>query len=338
MVVNEFIAIGENIHCTRSVKSGGIRTAKTPEGEAVKFKKAGEDRLLPIPSGWAEISPPYGDGKVRHITLAIHCALNGSAEEQEAGRDYLLWAAQEQIDSGASFLDVNVDEYSIDHKQNIEVMKWLVSFLSDQVETPICLDSSNVVTLTAGLESCKPGKPLMVNSLSLEREDAVDVAQHYKAHAVVSAAGKATLPANVEERMENFRAIVGILDIVGMPREKMFLDALVLPISVDAENAKKFIDASVQAKKELEGVNLSGGLSNVSFGMPNRKLLNMAFTSLFVEAGGNSGIVDPIQISKSSLEAFDLDSEPARLARAVLDGTDLYGAEYIAAFREGRLK
>jgi len=337
MNVPEFIAVGENIHCTRSVKSGGVRTTKIDGGEGVKFTRNGEDRVLAVPANWAEISPPYGDGKIRHVTLAIHQALNGSGDSLSNGRDYLLWAMERQIEKGAAFLDVNVDEYSIDHARNIEVMKWLVSFLSEQTDTPLCLDSSNVATLTAGLESCTPGKPLMINSLSLEREDAVEVAQHYSAHAIVSAAGKAILPANVEERMENFRAIVGILDKGGMPREKMFLDALVLPISVDAENGKKFLNASEQARKEFEGVNLSGGLSNVSFGMPNRKLLNLAFTSLFVEIGGNGGIVDPLQISKSSLEAFDVESEPAKLARAVLDGTDLYGAEYISAFREGRL-
>lgn len=338
MGIDDFISIGENIHCTRMVKSGGARTTALPGGgEGVTFKFGGENRVLPIPANWAVISPPYGDGKIRHISLAIYQALNGSAEEKAIGLDYLRWATERQVKAGASFLDINVDEYSMDPAVQIETMKWLVGFIGEQTDTPLCIDSSNVTTLSAGLESCSEGAELMINSISLEREDAVEVALHHKAHAVVSAAGKASLPSNIDERLENFRGITAILDKAGMPRERMFLDALVFPISVDANNGKGFFEASSRARAEFEGVNLSGGLSNVSYGMPNRKLLNLVFTRLFIEAGGNSAIVDPVQISIKSLREFDMDSEAAKLAIAVLDGSDMFGGEYIAAFRDGRL-
>ncbi|MBN1257653.1 MAG: dihydropteroate synthase [Planctomycetes bacterium] len=338
MGIDNFISIGENIHCTRSVKSGGTRTTELPGGgEGVTFKYLGEDRILPVPADWAKISPCYPEGKLRHITLAIHQALKGSGENKTLGEEYLRWAIDRQVENGADYLDINVDEYSNNLPERIEIMKWLVAFVSGHSETPLCIDSSNVETLAAGLECCVKGVGLMVNSISLEREDAVEVALHHKAHAIVSAAGKTGLPSTIEERLDNFQGIVDILDHAGMPREKMFLDGLVLPISVDPVNAQNFINASAQAKTRFEGVNLSGGLSNVSFGMPNRKLLNLVFTMLFIEAGGNAGIVDPVQISVESLKEFDMESEPAKLARAVLDGSDMYGGEYIAAFREGRL-
>ena len=334
----DFISIGENIHCTRSVKSGGVRTIELPGGaEGVRFKSGGEDRALAIPSDWAEVSSPYADGKIRHIILAIHQALHGSGEARTDAADYLAWAIETQERNGANFLDINVDEYSTDLQQRIDVMKWLVGFVTGHTLIPLCIDSSNVETLAAGLECCSSERAPMVNSISLEREDAVEVAIQYKAHAIVSAAGKASLPSSTDERLSNFKGIVNILDRAAMPREKMYLDALVLPISVDGANGKNFMEATARAKAEFDGVNLSGGLSNVSFGMPKRKLLNLVFTMMFVEAGGNGGIVDPEQISVESLRAFDMDSEPARFARAVLDGTDMYGGEYIAAFREGRL-
>jgi len=75
----------------------------------------------------------------------------------------------------------------------------------------------------------------------------------------------------------------------------------------------------------------------VSFGMPNRKLINQAFTWLAVEAGADSGIVDPLQINARMLDAVDVNAEAFRLARALLTGEDLFGAEYIAAHREGKL-
>jgi hypothetical protein len=337
MGIDDFIAIGENIHCTRSVKRGGTRTTELRGGgEGVSFTYRGEDRVLPIPSNWADVSPSYDDGKIRHITLAIHQAMNGSADDRISGEDYLNWAADRQISNGANFLDINVDEYSIDPEAQINAMKWLVTLLRS-VKTPLCIDSSNVGTLAAGLEHCARGSDVMINSISLEREDAVAVALQYKAHAIVSAAGKAIMPATTQERLDNFAGIIGILDKAGMPREKMYLDALVLPISVDANNGKDFTQASAAAGAQFPGVKISGGLSNVSFGMPDRKLLNLVFTRLFIESGGNAAIVDPIQISVNTLKAFDMESEPARLARAVFDGSDMFGGEYIAAFREGRL-
>ena len=334
----DFISIGENIHCTRSVKGGGPRTTVLPGGgEGVTFRYRGESRVLPIPSNWAEISSSYSDGKIRHITLAIYLAMNGSSDDKINGRDYLYWATDRQVKNGADFLDINVDEYSTDPDERIDTMKWLAALLSEHTDKPLCMDSSNVETLAAGLESCARGAEPMINSISLEREDAVAVALQYRAHAVVSAAGKASLPSSTDERLDNFRGIVGILEKAGMPREKMYLDALVFPISVDPNNGRGFLEASAAAGAEFEGANLSGGLSNVSFGMPNRKLLNLVFTRLFVEAGGNTAIVDPVQISAESLRTFDMESEPAKLARAVLDGSDMYGTEYIAAFRDGRL-
>ena len=78
----KFIVVGENIHCTRIVKSGGIRTGKTEDGgEGVKFTYKGEPRILPVPQNWAEISPQYKDGKIRHIVLGIYHALKGKTED-----------------------------------------------------------------------------------------------------------------------------------------------------------------------------------------------------------------------------------------------------------------
>jgi 5-methyltetrahydrofolate--homocysteine methyltransferase len=339
MEMGSFIVVGENIHCTRIVKSGGKRTTKLPDGhEGVTFKYKGEDRVLPVPSDWAKISPAYNEGKVRHIALAIYHAYEGKSEEnRKAGEDYLCWAAERQIEKGATFLDVNVDEYSYDPAVTGKILKWLVTYLSERYEIPLSIDSSNVNTLTAGLECCPKNTVPMVNSVSLEREEAVEVVMQYQAHAIVSAAGKKGLPSSVDERLANFTAIVEILDKAGMERAKMHLDALVLPISVDPSNGKNFFESVRKAKETFLGVNFTGGLSNISFGMPNRKLLNLVFTWLFVEAGGNGGIIDPVQMSPEDVAALDPEAESFKLARGVLEGTDMYGVNYIAAYRAKKL-
>ena len=340
MNIEKFIVVGENIHCTRIVKSGGKRSTKLPDGsEGVTFQYNGEDRVLPVPSDWAKLSPVYNEGKIRHIALAIYHAYEGKSEEnRKVGEDYLCWAAERQIEREATFLDVNVDEYSYDPAVTSEIMKWLVTYLSERYEMPLSIDSSNINTLTAGLECCRKDIVPMVNSVSLEREDAVEIIMQYKAHAIVSAAGKKGLPSSVDERLANFAAIIEILDKAGMERSNMHLDSLVLPISVDSSNGKNFLESAAKAKEKFEGVNLTGGLSNVSFGMPKRKLLNLVFTWLFVEAGGNGGIIDPVQMSPADVAVLDPETESFKLARAVLEGTDMYGINYISAYRAGKFQ
>jgi 5-methyltetrahydrofolate--homocysteine methyltransferase len=340
MDADSFAIIGENIHCTRIVKSGGVRTKKLSHGgEGVSFTHEGESLLLPVPANWEEVSPQYGEGKIRHIALAIYQCLKGEGEEvRSLGEKYLRWAAERQIDKGANYLDVNVDEYTNDLAERNEIMAWLAGFLSERYETPLSIDSSNASTIETGLQRCKKEPLPMVNSVSLEREDAVDAVINFNTAAVVSAAAKTGLPNSTEERLANFDGIMKTLEAKGMKREKMYLDPLVLPISVDPSNGKKFFDSTAAVRERYEGVHITGGLSNVSFGMPKRKLLNMVFTRLFVDAGGDSGIIDPVQMPIEDIAALDTGSESFQLAKNVLEGTDMFGGEYIAAFREGRLQ
>jgi 5-methyltetrahydrofolate--homocysteine methyltransferase len=340
MDLSDFVVIGENIHCTRVVKAGGKTTVELPGGAmGVAFKHAGAERVLPIPEDWARVSPAYGDGKIKHMALAIHQATRGAtADDRRAGQDYLSAAAQRQIDAGASFLDVNVDEYSHRPDEQIAAMQWLVTFLCERFDTPLSIDSSHVATVIAGLECCKdPDRGQMVNSVSLERPGLVEVIARYDTEAVVSAAGVSDLPSDVQGRITNFEMILSQLDAAGIERQRMHLDPLVLPISTDPMHGRNFLDATAEAVRRFEGVRLGGGFSNVSFGMPQRKLLNMVFVRLCAEAGASSGIIDPVQMPLSEIAAMDASTESFKLAKAFLTGQDMYGVEFIAAHREGRL-
>jgi len=339
MDLSDFIAIGENIHCTRIVKLGGKHTVELPDGgTGVAFRYEDADRVLPIPANWAEHSPAFGDGKVKHIALAVFQALHGTDADARTGQDYLLYAAGRQIDAGAGFLDVNVDEYSNDPAERAETMRWLAEFLSDRFDVPLSIDSSSEETMAAGLEAArKEAVQTMVNSVSLEREAYVDLIQTFDAVAVVSAAGKEDLPTDVDGRLANFEKIIGLLDAAGMPRERMHLDPLVFPVSTEPMHGKSFLAATSAARDRFEGVRLSGGFSNVSFGMPQRKLLNMVFVWLAAEAGASSGIIDPASMPPDAIAALDPEAEPFRLAKAFLTGEDMYGMEFLSAHREGKL-
>ncbi len=337
MKLSGFIAIGENIHCTRIVKREGKHAVRLADGrEVIRFTYEGADRELPIPPKWGEISPAFEEGKVKHVAVAIWQATEGDAADVAA--DYLCSVAQKQIDGGAVFLDVNVDEYTNDPARRAETIVWLVSFLSERFDTPLSIDSSDAGVIAAGLAACRADAgPQMVNSASLERPDVVAVAADHGANVVASAAGTDTMPSTPDERLANLEKIIALLDDAGAAREKLFLDPLVFPLSTDPDHGRNFLETTRRAKARFEGVHLCGGLSNVSFGMPQRKLLNTVFTWLCVEAGTDSGIIDTATMPISAVESLDPQSEPFRLARAFLLGEDMYGMEFIAAHRGGRL-
>lgn len=339
MDLKGFVVVGENIHCTRIVKRGGTRTTALPGGvEAVAFVKDSEERALPVPADWATVSPAFDDGKIKHVALAVYQVLNGDSEARQAGEDYLSYLADRQIRAGATYLDVNVDEYSPDPAVAADVMRFLASFLSARYETPLSIDSSNPDTLRVGLEMCrKDVSPPMINSISLERTDVIELGSQFGTDCIVNAAGRAAMPSSADERLDNFRELIPMLEGAGIPRQRIHLDPLVLPISTDPMNGSHFLEATSSANVEFAGVHLSGGLSNISFGMPNRKLLNMTFAYLCAESGTDGGIIDPVSMPVDAIASMDADSEAFRFAKAVLVGEDMFGMEYITAYREGRL-
>jgi 5-methyltetrahydrofolate--homocysteine methyltransferase len=109
----------------------------------------------------------------------------------------------------------------------------------------------------------------------------------------------------------------------------------VFPLSVDGNNGPEFLKAVIGVRERFgSAVHIVAGLSNISFGMPNRKLINQVFTYLAVEWGADGGIVDPLQINKGILNDMDPEEKWFGLARALLLGEDEFGMNYITACRE----
>ncbi|OVE74229.1 hypothetical protein BVX94_01045 [bacterium B17] len=338
MNISKFISVGENIHCTRSYKVGGSFVKEADGKNVVVYKKDGEEKHLPIPDSYVE-SQDWESGKVRHCAVACDHALNGSEEDKAIAVDYIQNMAVIQEKCGATYLDLNVDEFSTDDDERIAMIKWFVATAQPVVSIPMSIDSSNQAILRAGLEACDAsrGKP-MLNSVSLEREDAISLAEEFKAVVVASAAGRADLPADVAGRLANLDELVPMLKSAGLDIPDMHFDPLVMPISTDGNNGNVF-NESVSAIREKYGpdCHFAPGLSNISFGMPNRKLLGQVFAYLFVEAGGDGGIVDPRHIGVDILNNMDTESEGFKLAKDVLTGADDFGMNYITATREGTI-
>jgi cobalamin-dependent methionine synthase I len=331
VTIERFITVGENIHCTRIYKVGGLYVKEQDGGYVIPFPGG----VLPVPPVFTE-NADWEAGKVKHCAVAIWQGNYGDAAGRAAGKAYLQAAAQAQQRDGADYLDINVDEFSTDVDERVTLMRWTVGVVQDAVRIPVSVDSSNVDILKAALEAADAarGRP-MVNSVSLERADAIGISAEHRAVVIASPATAGGLPSGVDDRLENFRLLMPRLREAGFALADIHADPLVFPISVDGTNGPNFLN-SVRALRSEFGpeIHIVAGLSNISFGMPKRKLINQVFTWLAVEAGADGGIVDPGQINIEILRGLDPDTEAFRLARALLLGEDEFGMQYITAVRE----
>jgi len=335
----KFITIGENIHCSRIYKTNGKFVEKDENGRfLLKYRADNEQRTVPIPDEFTENSD-WQAGKVKHCAVALWQTAYGNDAEKKAGIDYLKHMAKVQESAGADYIEVNIDEFSRDTEERIKLIKWLITEIQRTVKKPVSVDSSNPEILGAGLEICdaERGRP-MLNSVSLERLSAIEHVKKYRPVVVASAAGEQGLPSNVEERIANLDRLIPIIMEAGLDISDIYVDPLVLPIATDGKNGKILLD-STSAIREKYGnkIHIIGGFSNISFGMPKRNLVTQVFTYLAVEAGADSGIVNPVHVNNDILDSMDTSSEAFKLARALLMGEDEFGMQFITAVRGGTI-
>ena len=219
-------------------------------------------------------------------------------------------------------------------------MAWLAATVQGLTDLPLSIDSSSVDVIRAGLEAISPAKARpMLNSASLERLDALDLAREHDCRVVVTAAGEKGMPDGADERVANasrmVEAALGRCFAIG----DLYIDPLVFPISVDSRFGNHCFDA-IRALRARFGdeVHITGGMSNVSFGLPARKLLNDMFVLLAVEAGADSGILDPVASPPEAILTIDRADPNYKLAEDVLMGRDEHCMEYIRAWRKSRRK
>jgi 5-methyltetrahydrofolate--homocysteine methyltransferase len=333
-----FIVIGENIHATRVLLRAGARVAALPDGSpALPFTDdAGEERLLPVPG--AALEGAGEKQKVKHVKAAVLAGLAGGADA-ELGRGYVRFLARRQADAGADYLDLNVDEVSNDLPVRVAAMEWLVGAVEDATPAALALDSSAPEVMQAGLAAAvRAGGAPLLNSASLERLDVLDLAGSERCPVVLGAAGASGMPGSAAERVANATRIIDEASRRGIPLGGMHVDALVMPVAVEPEVGAWFLEA-VSTLRQAHGseIHLTGGLSNVSFGLPLRKLLNDVFINLAADAGADSGIIDPVASDPRRIFTQDRSSRAYAMAADLLTGRDAFGMEFLTAYRAGEL-
>ena len=332
--MSEFKIIGENIHTTRSIKLGGVRTKEIDSKIVISYRKKGDEfSVMDIPKHF-EDTQPYKQGQLKHFMIAIWHGMNGNKAQ---GIDYIKWEIERQTSNSASYLDINVDEYSYKIEDQIEAMRWLVDIVKEYAKIPVSIDSSNPEIIKAGLDQYDNHMRPMVNSLSLERKDLVEAIVEFDAQVVVSAASESSMPEDSNERIENLANLIDYSTSKGLLLEDLFIDPLIFPISVSSSYGTDALEAISKIKNEWPEVNITGGMSNVSFGLPKRRLVNDVFISLAIDAGANSGIINPVESKIDRILSIDKNSEAFSITKDMLEGRDEFCVNYLSAFREKRI-
>jgi len=338
---SKFIIIGENIHTSRIVRRKGKLVNERPNGdEAVRYLDNNKKRRYLVIPEKIKQTQDYQEGRVKHITVAIQSAMSGQGPESDEGMKYLYSLAQRQINAGADFLDLNVDEISVKPEEQQIAMQWIVKTIQPISSVPLSIDSSSIDTLKIGLETSSNHQGrVLLNSASLERLDALDLVKQHDTQVIVTAAGEAGMPQNADERVANASRMVENTLSKGISIEDIFIDPLVFPISVDAEFGNHCLDA-IRLLRQRYGneIHITGGFSNVSFGLPSRRLINDVFINLAVDAGADSGIIDPVTSKIQDVLNIDRNSRPYQLAQEMLLGVDLYCKNFLRAYRKGELQ
>jgi 5-methyltetrahydrofolate--homocysteine methyltransferase len=207
--------------------------------------------------------------------------------------DYVMSLAIEQEQAGAQILDVNAGLPEIDESATLQR---LMADLQGVTSLPLQVDSAVPETIEAAVRSY-PGKPL-INSTNGKREtlDAVvPIAAHYGCALVGLTIDEQGIPQTPEGRLAIARRIVEATDAAGIPRQDVVIDCLAMAASTDQRAPRAILEGIRLVKRELPGVRTVLGVSNISFGLPFRPLVNATFLSAAFSAGLDMGIINPKQ-------------------------------------------
>ena len=242
------------------------------------------------------------------------------AEALKAGNlEIVCKEALAQVQSGADIIDVNVSTFGVDE---VALLPQVVRAVMDVVDVPLCLDSANPEALEAALKAYK-GKPL-INSVTGEEHSLARVlplVKEYGAVVIGLVQDDEGIPRDSERRVAVAHKIVERAEVAGIPREDIIIDCLAFAVGADTSAGPVVIETIRKIKAEL-GVNLTLGASNVSFGLPDRVLLNNAFAAMAIAAGVTCLIVDVAKV------------RPIILAADLVLAKDKRARRYIEAYRQ----
>jgi 5-methyltetrahydrofolate--homocysteine methyltransferase len=208
--------------------------------------------------------------------------------------------------------------------KELETLRWAIPLLQANVSIPLALDTPDPIAMEAALKLHR-GRPLL-NSLSGEKAkiaSLLPLIKDFKPRVIILCLDDQGLPAEARRALSVAQLMVELLSRQGLGEEDIFVDPLVRPLGVDSGAASLFLESLGIIKKTLSGVKTVAGLSNVSFGLPERRLLNRTFLVLAMEAGLDAAICDPL----------DKELRAVLSAASALLGRDPFLKDFLRFFR-----
>ncbi|MEX1297488.1 MAG: dihydropteroate synthase [Desulfotignum sp.] len=236
---------------------------------------------------------------------------------------YIIDDVTKQQEAGAAFIDVNAGA-RIGHEE--EDMKWLLETIQPIAKVPLSLDSPDPAILEMAFAMVE--KTPMINSISLEKErfdNMIPFLNGKDCKVIALCMDDGGMPTASDDIVSRAKTLVAELNKIGIPTANIYVDPLVQPISTDATKGVMVLDAVRAIKVEFPEVHITGGLSNISYGLPQRHIINRTFVTLMMASGMDSAIIDPLDKKiMATIKTSDM-----------LLGHDNYCMNYLKGVRAG---
>jgi 5-methyltetrahydrofolate corrinoid/iron sulfur protein methyltransferase len=211
-------------------------------------------------------------------------------EARDAAR--IAREARIQAEAGADFIDVNA---ASNPAKELDNLLWAVGVVQQAMDKPLCLDSASPEALRAALGVVK-GSAVMLNSVTAEKaklESVLPIAAEFETGLVALTMDESGLPSTAEQRVQIAARLVEAARAAGVGPEQLYIDPCIQPLSTSPQQAQECLSAVFRIMAAFPGVHTTCGLSNISFGLPQRGLINRTYLGCLIMAGLDSAIIDP---------------------------------------------
>lgn len=254
--------------------------------------------------------------------------INGTLTQVQSaivGRDadFIINLAKSQIEAGVDWLDVNA---GTSPERELDDLLWLIDCVQQVSDLPLCLDSANPEPLTQAVHAVKL-QPI-INSISLEKkkiDEILPVVRENGCDVIALAMDDKGIPETAEERIAIIDEILRLLEDSSIPKSNVYIDPLVMAAATNTESGNIVLETIRRTAEKYPEVHFCAGLSNISFGLPKRSIVNQAFITLAIEAGLDTAILNPL----------DKELRGAILASELLLGRDRHCQRYTKAAKKG---
>jgi 5-methyltetrahydrofolate corrinoid/iron sulfur protein methyltransferase len=242
---------------------------------------------------------------------------------EKRDEEYIRYLAKGQSEAGATFIDVCAGTAA---EVERETMEWLINLVQEATDTPLCIDSSDPQIIVDLLPMVN--QVGCINSISMEEgkcETILPAIAGTEWSVVALTCDMNGIPDDPQEKFNIACQIVERADDAGVARDKLLIDPLVTTLATNQDSMMSFIEAEQMILDKFPDVHITSGLSNISYGMPYRKIVNMGFLMLAMEHGMDSAIINPM--SEDMLAMM--------YATEALLGRDKRCKKYLKAYRKG---